>query len=341
MATPAMAPSRLFGDENYFVADLFTFPVRDVLLRAAHRRNREERGQVSPTDFLAGLVRCGQLTRHVLVHFGISPDELYAQLLPPSESSEEESEASANATNAQPEDPEVLRERLRKLIQKWIVRDRGEFDELLLRWLDHADMLALRGGDASLISERDVLMACLEQGCWTLDAKLAATLPSPAAVCQWLEKSSNFATMDENGELTLGDLNPSARQIVERAHELAQQRGAREIGHRIFLAAFLAERDGPISQACRRLGCDSRRLSALLVASTDSDSPATFLLTADTAGTAVLSAIDAAQARQGKLLRNRFLFVNCSKRLSWMCLHPSFAVTSRRSPSRMELTWPP
>jgi len=295
VSSPGAALSRLFREEEKLDMDLFGFDVRDVLLRAAKRRNLQGRALVSVADVLAGLVRTGHLTRLAMRQLGFDPDDTYRKMVeekeegppcPPSAVAEEIPEADG-AERQSPSEAKLAA--LRVLLQRWIVRTREQFDAKLVGLLecaDHGAQARSSAGGDSRITEQDVLEAFLPQSRWA--AGLRAPLPPAGAMADWLHRRAESQTVDANGRLILDRLSPPARRIVEAAHEFAQQRGICPIPSHLTLAAFLKDRDSVAAHLCRRSGVRARLLALMLIASTEGKSPETFSLSPESADGVVL-----------------------------------------------------
>ena len=277
--------SRLFAQSDKLDPELFAFGMRDVLFRAAKRRNLHDRVRVTPTDIFAGLIRTGQLTRFILEQLGNDPDKLYGQIIKEKEAAAE-SDGAAAVDSRSPSDatdaddlPGSKISKLRKLLGKWVVRHKDEFSPTAISVLEAADQTCQATSDEQedhRISEQDLLLAFMEGPDWVFDLK--TDLPTAASIRQQLARPDLRASIDENGCLLLTPLTPTARRIVETAHELAQQRGICPIPNRLLLAAFLNQPDGFAVEACRHHRVNAEKLALLLIAATEGKSPETFAL---------------------------------------------------------------
>ncbi len=298
----AVAPSQLFAEKDRLNADLFAFDLRGVLLRAAKRRNLQERSWISTADVLAGMVRTGQFTRYVCRSLGIEPDRLYSQLLEthdapveegsalPQTESLSETESDADASPSQQKLAELLRE-----FEKLYVRHTSQFSQRLHEVLRAAERHMASAEDenqAAEISEKALLVSLMNERGWVVP--LTASLPPVHKVRQFLQSDAS-RRVDDNGQLTLAELTPEARRIVEHAHELSQQRGMPELSSRLLLAAFLSD-EAQVAALCDMQGCDSGTLATLLIASADSKTPSTFVLSPESATRVLLPAINRAMA---------------------------------------------
>ena len=298
-----------FDAQDKLDTDIFSFNVDDVLFRAAKRRNLQRRSLVTRADFLAGMVRVGNLTRLAMRQHGIEPDHLYEQICgEPDGESPAADEADAPASEAivdvaeggaeGAEGDEKVR-RLWKLLARWVVRERREFTPALQALLARAEEIARhRSGaqDSVRISEQDMLGALTEGPRWAVE--LTARLPTTESLRRWLALRAEQQLVDENGLLVLKVLRRSARRIVEVAHVLAQQRGACPIPNRLMLAALLGIPDGCAGRAAQRLGGDARATAAVLMAAVETGSPQTFLLGPEACVGAVLPMLQRARQLQ-------------------------------------------
>ena len=291
--------SRVFAETGVLKAELFGFDIQDALLRSAKRRNRHGRTQVTVVDFLAGLVRTGNLTRFLLHFLKVDADELYAEIQDAPEPTEElaaakPAVAARVAEDVSPDKFDPIAQ-LRCLLSKWIVNQSDEFAPALRALLDRADQASQRRKSAS-VSEQDVVGAFLDSGGWP--EHVSRRLPNAALVRDWLNRRGEEQLVDENGRLILAPLTPMARRIIEASHELAQQRGSRSIPNRLLLASFLNETDSHAAAVCRSQGVDPAAVAALLIAGTDSQSPVSYVLSPEAARRVVLPMIERASVLQ-------------------------------------------
>jgi hypothetical protein len=166
------AVSRVFGAGGQLDTELFSFGIDDVLIRAAKRRNLQNRKLVSVTDFVCGLIRKGDLTRYVLRREGVDPDKLY-------EDAGAQPEPGAPAASAPKQGAE---ESLVGVVSRWIVRAKEDFSEDLVRLLEDADRLAQQRtarAEDRRISEQDLLETLTPSGEWRKG--IVIQLPAPSS----------------------------------------------------------------------------------------------------------------------------------------------------------------
>lgn len=286
----------LFDDDGRMSPDQFGFDFRSVLLRAARRRNGQNRRQVTPVDMLAGMFRVCQLTRKCCKSLGLDPDAAYEELRNAREKEPSEPPEEAPEIRASDDSPESRSRALLALLDRWVVRLRHEFSEsareLLARAAHGAAQAGRTAGDGR-IHETDVLAAFLNETGWQVQTD--APLPDPAAFRGRLAALRGNDLFDSNGNLVLAVLTVGARQTIERAHEHAQQRGQSDVGTRLLLASFLYDSNGVVAAACRATGVETDRLRSFLVESTDGQAPTTFALGCDSAERLVLPMIERAR----------------------------------------------
>ena len=263
-----VASERVFDAEGQLNDDLFAFSIDDVLLRAAKRRNLQGRRQVTCSDFLAGMIRCGELTRTLLRKNGIAPDDLYEKL---QDTVEREAGAGDDLSNA----TENLRKALAEL-DKWVIRGQDEFEPEMRSILCAADHAAQQGEEPHLISETDVLNAYLSRPCW--DENPYVELPKAEKIRLLIQDESWREHVDANGCMVFSDLEPSAKKIIDRAHAMAQWRGTCPIPSRVMLVAFLFDKNGHAAQLCESHEVHRDSLCAVLLAVTGGETPETFQL---------------------------------------------------------------
>jgi ATP-dependent Clp protease ATP-binding subunit ClpC len=264
-----VAAARVFNEQGRFIRKAFSFAVDEVMLRAAKRRNLQNRAQVIISDILAGLVRRGDLTRWVLQQCQIEPDKLYARIVEAREASVEPVGGGAMDSTA-PETSsleigQLTKQQLEELLAKWIVRDRNEFAPGLIQLLEQADGIAQEreaSAEEQLITEQDILESLVASGAWTKLETLG--LPPAAQVNRLLERREEFL-LDRNGWAPLTGLDAGARKIIKTAHRLAQEQRFYPIPARLLLAALLVDRAGFAARVCRHAGVDPRRLCALMI----------------------------------------------------------------------------
>ena len=299
---------RVFAADGRLDAELFGFDLRGVLLRAAKRRNLQKRALATTTDFLAGLIRTGHLTRFALRQQNLDPDHVYAQIV-----QEKEHGAVAGATPAASHDDDAPHHAkgndrdcssqlaaVRQALAQWVINEVAQFDENLLAVLRRADHIAQSRqgkGQDQRISEHDLLDAMTAGNRWAV--RLTTQLPAPSLLRQWLARREAEQVVDANGQLLLTSLSAPARRIVEAAHELSQQRGQSAIPNRLMLAAFLMQGEGFTAMLGGQCQVDAKALALLLIASTEGKSPETFVLSPEAAEQVVLPLL-----RRGAALRD-------------------------------------
>jgi len=298
--------SRIFDSEIGLNTEVFGFAIDEVLSRAAKRRSQHGRPRISKLDLAAGLIRRGDLTRYVLGGLLVHPDALLERMDKPlpSETGGGASNDSAPAVqnpsapraeqSTSPEEKGPL-----ATLAKLTVRDRRELDDDVLRLLDAADMEAQRreGADRR-IAERDLLEQVLTEGTW---GALPPGLPTADDVRGWMQVVLGRGEVDENGRISLTDLTPEARKVVETAHNLAQQRGLSPISHRLMLAAFLSSDKGQAATSCKALGIEAEEIFSFMLASQEfggrppASSPQNFGLSPELCERAVAPALESAR----------------------------------------------
>ncbi|MBI4606254.1 MAG: CHAT domain-containing protein, partial [Planctomycetes bacterium] len=275
---------RVFAADGLLQDDVFSLRLDAVLLRAAKRRNLQGRRRVTVTDFVAGLVRKGGLTRFMLRRFGKDPDVCYEAI----GGLEEREEAAPQAPQAAAE-PDAA--------DLWTIERRDQLQPELAEVLVRADALsAARGarGESPLICELDVLRALFAAGKWPSHPGLG--LPRPEEVDRWLGSAEVVSSVDGDGCILIQDLDAEARKVIETAHVLAQQRGVCPITKRLVLAAFLTDAQGPIARLFKKKGARTEVLCAVLLALSKGDNPTSFPLSHEACDHAVLPIILRARA---------------------------------------------
>lgn len=306
----------VFDENDRLVCDQFGFDIRGVLLRAAARRTQQHRPQVSLLDLLTGLVRAGQVTRLCWRELGYDPDEACSRLRALLET--EASSAASNAPAAEPDEADASpADRLMRLVAQWIVRQRTEFAPDVMALFNTASAIAHRAGRSAgdaRITEYDVLQALAATAAWPT---IPAVVPfGPNDLRKWLERFSRQRLLDHNGSVRLERLAADARRIIERAHELAQQRGQKYVPSRLLLASFLSDSNGVAAQLCRQAGASPVMLELLLVAMTKGETPTTFPLSMESCQRAVLPllrevGLDRPEARETPITEEQLFRAFC------------------------------
>jgi len=268
--------NRVFDSDGQFNRELMSFTIDEVLLRAAKRRNMQGRQAVTITDFVAGLVRKGDLTRFALRAQGLKPDELYDRIGEYVETEIEqagESEAEAKTLNLNPDNPGE--EEIRELFSMWNVSARREFNPQLIEILQRADENAQwreARPDDRRVSEQDLLEALLGTGAWAPLQEIG--LPAADEIKRSLARRGEFG-IDENGWIPISPevFDDRAQKLINDIHVLAQQRGVFPITNRLVLAALLTEESGFAARVCRQAGVDSELLCALVIATIVAETP--------------------------------------------------------------------
>jgi len=249
--------SCVFDEKGRIQSSAFAFAIDGILLRAARRRNDQQRARASVADFLAGLLRAGGLTRLVLQRTGLDPDELYARLREVPEKSAALDPVLAPLPIALNDGTVPEAAQLQAMLARWILHQRDDFTTELAGLLERV-AATVRGP----VTEQAVLEAMIDTPEWT-SARIA--LPPPAEMRMALAACVHLQGIDANGAVPLDFLAPAARKIVQRAHLLSQQCQCAGISHRLFLAAFVASEEGFAARVCQRAGVDTELLQSLLV----------------------------------------------------------------------------
>jgi histone H3/H4 len=213
----------------------------------------QRRKRVNVADLLAGLVRKGELTLYVLAEAGVDPDAIYAQILSYNDTKTEEpgeDHADLERPSAK-KDQDSAKTMLKRLVASFIVREKREFAPEAIATLSASARRAQgrrTNREGCAIAEQDLLEEIMASPEW--ERLRSVGLPSREIAQAILNKKDVFG-IDENGLVTLRDLDVDARRIIHDAHALAQQRGVFPISNRILLAVLLDRRDGYAARVCR------------------------------------------------------------------------------------------
>lgn len=271
---------RVFDLQSRIRTALFSFPIDEILLRAAKRKILQGRSHVSRTDIFAGLIRRGELTRFVFRHLGYDPDHLYETM---ETIIEVDHAAAATETSTQSAYD----------FDSWLVRERAGFHEDAIQCFADADRLAQQSGPESVITERHLLEAYLNGSGWNSNQQVK--LPEAADVRRIIADVSVRGHIDDNGCLVLTVLESNARQIIDHAHALAQLKGARPIPSRILFIAFFLNDGSYANQLCEARGIDVKGLCAIFLTLTGGYGPETFQLDDHTCSRIITPTLDAAK----------------------------------------------
>ncbi len=282
---------RVFAEDDSLDTGLFEFPIDRVLFRAAKRKHYHGRPVVGLTDLLAGLFRCGGLTRYALRHRKVDPDDLCEAIIEPSndetggqkecKSDREElvDEMTSIFGDEEGKDEEEIAELWNQLLERFVVRERAEFDEAVVEVLQQADAQAQacsEGKGEARITERDVLDALLATAWPPLQG-----VPAREEIKESLEYIQRERRVDQNGALVLEGLDRDARRVIDSVHELAQQRGMRPIPNRLTMAAFFVDPEGFATRLMdqTRQKASAKDMRDVLIAATKGVGSDSFLLT--------------------------------------------------------------
>lgn len=251
-AAPPPAPSwHLFSSDGMLDADAFAFDITSILLRADCRRESHRRDRVSITDFVTGLVRKGDLLRHILRQSDIDPDVLYSSLMcqvEPGAPAQAGAEMTDESTLLAPSPANAQLPR------------RAHLTEDLVDILTTAAETAKPPGIGAAISERHVHEAITAAGLW------GAVPGLPLGLQSSLRGAGDSLFLDDNGRLLLSGLEADALAVIETAHTLAQQRGVFPITHRVMLAALLADPRGHAARLFTAAEVDPKLMFAIMLA---------------------------------------------------------------------------
>lgn len=277
LCPPVAAP--VFREDGALATEMFSFDIDGVLMRAASRRNSQHRQHVGVSDFVAGLIRRGDLTRYVLTRLRVNADKLYQQLLETEDTDKEVGaevrlQASEKTSGPSPE-PETLSPsqtddeqnavaQIRRLLAKLIVRQRRDFSDEMNSVLSRAGELAhRRAPESPTISERCILEALTESPAWRKVPHI------PEGFRSELLAQPRESWFDDNGQLVLRDLDAASRKVIESAHVFAQQRGVCPITHRLMLAALLEDAQGHAARAFAAAGTDPKTIFRIMLAASE------------------------------------------------------------------------
>lgn len=244
------AQCRVFNSQSQLDRETFAFAFDEALACAAARRNAQGRARATTTDFLAGLMSKGDLTRFVLHELHHDPDEAYRSVLGLPE------EGSPAAEGAP------------------LISGRSDLTDELAAVFMAADGRAQQTGraaEATQICERHMLDELLAAGAWSRLARLG--LPSSDAMEAQLKAIAEAGEVDDNGAIDLFCLDRDARRVMQAAHGYAQQRGICPITNRLMLAALLVDDNGFAARVCRspKVGIDPDQLFSMMIVFMEAD----------------------------------------------------------------------
>jgi ATP-dependent Clp protease ATP-binding subunit ClpC len=242
------ARSRCFDVDGGVDLEAFAFDMDQVLSAAARRRTRQGRRLISLTDMVAGLARRGDLTRFSLRRLGIdSPEEFYRTLCGPpdddgsswsaEDGDDDFAESPSSSGSGEEAEPAGVDG------HRWLPK-RADFSADAVAAFEQVDQSLLAAGSREdpRVTEHDLLAAMVSLPAWAEVERVG--VPRAADLQRFLTIRLAQGEVDANGAISLSDLEPDARRVIETAHAAAQQRGVFPISHRLLLAAFLAKPDG-------------------------------------------------------------------------------------------------
>ncbi len=277
---------RVFGKEGFFDTDVFAPDMESIFLRAAKRRNFQQRDRVTTVDFIMGIIRSGSLTRWVLKRNDIDPDSLYEKISLKTDHDLDltTSEGDTQVKQEQESDwvslsrmtPESMDEQqINEMLSRWTIREKAQLSDELINVLRAADKTCQkREGWESRISEQDILEEMLQHPVW--DGLSRVYLPPRQTILDLLEVREKEQVVDRNGALILSFLDAAAFKIVSKASVLSQQTGCFPISNRMMMAALVAEENSFGSKICKKNSLDPTLLFALMMLATPGDKSAGF-----------------------------------------------------------------
>ena|GEM_PF-259644 len=287
------AQSRLFDKDGQLDVEILSFEWDSALIRAVKRRMILGRCMVSPMDIFAGLVRSGDLTRHLVRTLDADPDVLYKRILRRMTTSEEKisGEFDLEDQDEQEDDEEAKK----NLFKQFVVRRKDQLTAETIALLKKAEILSRETpsqADDGRIAEDHILAVLFDAARWADAAPLE--LPDLDKLQKARSHREETGALDENGWCLIDHLHPKAQAIIHSAHELAQQRGIFPISHRLLLAAFLQNPEGVAARALDRQGLPPDAFFDLMISSSDKKSPRTYGLGEDACGRIVLPVLSRA-----------------------------------------------
>ncbi|MGB3975446.1 MAG: ATP-dependent Clp protease ATP-binding subunit [bacterium] len=305
---------RVFDGESKINKEIFAFGIDDVLLRAAKRKNLQSRTLVSTTDFIAGFLRKGTLTRTLLKEINLDPDQLYTKL---EEHVEQESGTDSLPDASQRMDTLLSfeldnedEEAIQKHVDNWIISRKNQCTSDLIDIFLKADELSQQQDSSekeSPISEANVLECLIYNPLWKNLAIVG--LPSEEEIGHLILKHKIQGKIDENGELILAKLDDNAKKIIKAAHNLSQQRGVFPIPNRVLFASFLIDEKGYLNRICNQKQIDVAALFEFLMGVIEDNSPLSFGLSVEACERIVLPVIEkATELAHDKIISEKILF---------------------------------
>jgi ATP-dependent Clp protease ATP-binding subunit ClpC len=235
-----IAASRIFAAAGVLNSEVFSFAAADVWQAATDRRKKQGRTRLTPMDLLVGLIRKGDLTRFVFRQEGVDDLDTLCSAL----------------EERQDNGPKGFHKDLPNEIAG---TQRKDFSDELVSILEKAD----KSNGGFQISEQDLLHALVDGNKWAVENDFG--LPSAAGVLRRLRERGR-AGIDDNGVVSLNGLDSDARNVIEIAHALSQQRGMPEIPNRLVMAALVANEKGFGARVCRCAGVNPELLCFVMIA---------------------------------------------------------------------------
>jgi hypothetical protein len=228
-----------FGEDDLLRTHLFAFNLSHILIRAAKRRNLQNRAHITPQDMICGLVRKGDLTRTVLISMNLHPDKIYRKISESNEAGDSPVSDWRNkfeSLSAKFMSGKISKDELNALLNYWFVRHIDDFSTESLDAFQQASAVASKE-NRSKINEFDFLNHQLRSKAWQQFSE--AGLPTAKLFSDYLLRIIADGRVDYNGNLNFDNLDQSASMVIGRAHSLAQKYGYRPISHRVILASLI------------------------------------------------------------------------------------------------------
>lgn len=201
---------------------------------------------------------------------------------------------------------------LKELIERLLLRRKDQFAPEAIQGLAKAAELSSSRNDAGQngrIRESDLLRVLVDDPIWQEAEKLG--LPPAKAMREKIEELEQSGIVDPDGIVLLEGLDPTARDVIASAHNLAQQWGTVPITNRILLLAFLAKSSSHASRVLKSARISRTRVVAAMAVLLDKAAPRQFGLSAEACSRIVTPVLRQARAlaKNDRPVTERDLFV--------------------------------
>ena len=251
--------NRIFDKEDQLKTDFFLFPISGIFTFAARRMHAKGHACLNFDDFIAGLIKKGNLTRYLLLQNKINPDLLYNQICDHDEKYGSGKQDASNHRTCERIDSEHQKD-VQDLLDKFTISNKKQFHQNL------ADFFL--NNFSKSVSEDDIIITLIKTGHWQ---KINCPgLPDANTIKQGLIMRRQQAFFDDNGLISFTGFDDTAIRIIKSIHSMAVKYNAFPITNRLILTVFLTIQ-GYGRRVCKQAGIDTNHFAKLLMQNSESN----------------------------------------------------------------------